>query len=105
MKHTPETSITPPVGVLYITEEDAAARYSVSTTFIRRLRLTGRLACIAIGPKTIRYSVADLDRHFAALAVGGASGRCGAVKGEMKSWRASSRNKPRREKQTGGASA
>lgn len=72
--------------VLFLTEEAAAARYSVSVNTLRRMRYAGRIACMSIGPRLVRYSVASLDAYFAALTVGGESGK-GAAKGRCIAWR------------------
>jgi hypothetical protein len=73
---------------IYIPEEVAAARYSLSVTSLRRLRYTGKLKCVALSARCIRYSVASLDAHFAALAQGGDSVNKGAAKGKCGAWRA-----------------
>lgn len=81
--------------VLYLTEEAAAARYSVSVNFLRRLRYAGKLACLAIGPRLVRYSLASLDAHFAALAQGGEAPRKGAAKGVCNAYRARRNLRPK----------
>ena len=76
-----------PGAVLYLTEEAAAARFSVSVNTLRRLRYQGKLRAIAAGPRLIRYSVASLDAYFEALASGG-DGKAGAApKGRCVAWR------------------
>lgn len=106
-KTATQTAAPAPVGeVLFINEESAAARYSVSVNFIRRLRYAGKLKAVAIGPRLVRYSVASLDAHFAAIARGG-DGKAGdAPRGRCNAWRSRRNIRPKATaaKSTGTAS-
>lgn len=96
MNKTPATTAGPATaGPLYITEEAAAARYSVSLNTIRRMRYSGKITAIAIGAKLVRLSVASLDAYFAGLALGGGVEKKGIAKGACSAWRARRNLRPK----------
>lgn len=94
-KHTASDPAPAPAGPLYITEEAAAARYSVSLNTIRRMRYSGKITAIAIGAKLVRLSVASLDAYFAGLALGGGVEKKGIAKGACSAWRARRNLRPK----------